>query len=66
MLLVGRLVIAILTAKVAAFWGCAYVSADIALYAFTTRPLFHVVFPLTVTAQFLTSQHILFAARAAV
>ncbi|WP_395314678.1 hypothetical protein V1591_11775 [Enterobacter roggenkampii] len=41
-------------------------SADIALYAFTTMPFFHIIFMLAVTAQMLSFPHILFAARAPV
>ncbi|MDU5501373.1 MAG: hypothetical protein E6099_10920 [Enterobacter sp.] len=67
MLLIGRLfIVIILTAKVATFWVCAYVSADIALHAFTTRPFFHIIFMLAFTAQLLSFPHILFAARATV
>ncbi|MEP9172135.1 hypothetical protein ABKT63_18000 [Enterobacter hormaechei] len=67
MLLIGRLFIAIiLTAKMATFWVCAYVAADIALNSFSARPFFHIIFMLAVTAQLLSFPHIFFAARAAV
>jgi hypothetical protein len=56
----------VLTAKVAAFLVRAYVTADVALYAFSTRPFFQIIFTLAVATNCVASPHILFAVRAAI